>query len=107
MKQPEFKKAMEMEAEAEHRRGKETSRAKSIWHEESNQIATVLNSIHQVQAHRLDRSRSAQEINKSEAETVDVMETLQRAISNVEKEMAKNLKFLRKEIDTRNTTTPR
>ena len=46
--------------------GKETSRAKSIWHEESNQIATVLNSIHQfkIQAHRLNRSRSGQEINK-------------------------------------------
>ena len=58
-----------MEAEAEHRRGegKETSRAKSIWHEENNQIATVLNSIHQftIQAHRLDRSRSAQEINNN------------------------------------------
>ena len=46
--------------------GKETSKAKSIWREESNQIATMLNSIHQfkIQAHRLDRSRSAQEINK-------------------------------------------
>ena len=46
--------------------GKETSRVKSIWHEESNQIATVLNSIRQceIQADRLDRSRSAQEINK-------------------------------------------
>ena len=106
--------------------GKETSRVKSIWHEESNQIATVLNSIHQfkMQAHRLDRSRTAQEINKhvsptvstktvkikeakdfskSEAEMVDVMDTLQRANSNVEKEMAKNLAFLQKEIDTRNT----
>ena len=47
-------------------RVKKTSRAKSIWHEESNQIATVLNSIHQfqIQAHRLDRNRSTQEINK-------------------------------------------
>ena len=46
--------------------GKETSKAKSLWREESNQIATMLNSIHQfkIQAHRLDRSRSAQEINK-------------------------------------------
>ena len=45
---------------------KETSRAKSIWHEESNHIATVLNSIHRfkIQAHMLNRSRSAQEINK-------------------------------------------
>ena len=47
-------------------RVKETSRAKSVRHEESNQVATVLNSIHQfkIPAHRLDRSRSAQEINK-------------------------------------------
>ena len=53
--------------------GKETSRAKSIWHEESNQIATVLNSIHQfkIQAHRLDRSRSAQEINKHVSDGVN------------------------------------
>ena len=103
---------------------KETSRAKSIRHEESNQIATVLNSFFQflIQAHRLDRNRSGQEItkhvstvstktvkvkeakvfSKSEAEMVDVMDTLQRAISNVEK-VPKNLTFLQKEIDTRNT----
>ena len=31
------------------------------------------------------------------------MDTLQRAISNVDKEMAKNLTFLKKEIDTRST----
>ena len=91
-----------------------------------NQIATVLNSIHQfkIQAHSFDRSRSAQEINKHVSDVinkdrekskkrktsanqklsgVDVMDTLQRAISNVEKEMAKNLTLLRKEIDTRNT----
>ena len=45
---------------------KETSRAKSIWHEESNQIAIVVISFHQfkIQADKLDRSRSAQEINK-------------------------------------------
>ena len=78
-----------------------------------------MNSIHQVKipAHMLNRSRSAQEINKlktvktkeaknfskSEAELVDVMDTLQRTISIVEKEMAKKLAFLQKEIDTRNT----
>ena len=52
---------------------KETSRAKSIWHEESNKIVTVLSSIHQfkIPAHMLKRSRSAQ------ADMVDVMETLQ------------------------------
>ena len=64
-----------------------------------------------------NRSRSAQEINKkktvknkeaknfskSEAELVDVMDTLQHAISNIDKEIAKNTAFLYKEIDTRNT----
>ena len=47
--------------------------------------------------------KEAKDFSKSEAEMVDVMDTLQRAISNVEKEMAKNLTFLQKEIDTRNT----
>ena len=65
----------------------------------------------------LNRSRSAQEINKlktvktkeaknfskSEAELADVMDTLQHAISIIEKEIAKNTAFLQKEIDARNT----
>ena len=81
-----------------------------------------------ISAHRLNRSRSAQEINKhvsdsiraenkpksaktkeakgfskSGAELVDVMDTFQRTISVIEKEIAKNPTFLQKEIDTRNT----
>ena len=40
---------------------------------------------------------------KSEAESVDVIDTLQRTISIIEKEIAKNPTFLQKEIDTRNT----
>ena len=90
----------------------------------------MLNNIHQfkILAHRLNRSRNAQEINKhvsdgfraenkpktaktkeakdfrkSEAELVDVMDTFQRVISIIEKEMAKNFTFLQKEIGTRNT----
>ena len=89
----------------------------------------MLNSIHQfkIQAHRLARSRRTQEINKpvsdgvykhpventcdfeakdfskSEAELVDVKDTTSDVISNVDKEMAKNLTFLQKEIDTRNS----
>ena len=85
--------------------------------QQSNKIATVMNNIHQfkIPAHRLNRSRSAQEINKhvsddvraenkpktaktkeakdfnkSEAELVDVMDTFQHRISIIEKEMAKN-----------------
>ena len=112
-------------------RVKETSRAKTIWHEESNQIGTALHNIHQIKipAHRLNRRRSAQEINKyvsddvraenkpntaktkeaedfskSEAVLVGVTDTLQHWISNIEKEkMAKNPTFLQKGIDTRNT----
>ena len=48
-------------------------------------------------------SKEAKDFSKSEAEMVDVMDTLQRSISNVEKVLAKNLTFLQKEIDTRNT----
>ena len=40
---------------------------------------------------------------KSEAESVDVIDTLQRTISIVKKEIAKNPTFLQKEIDTRKT----
>ena len=73
-----------------------------------NKIGTVLNNIHQfkIPAHRLNRSRSAQEINKdrkTEAELADVMDTLQHAISIIEKEIAKNLTFLQKEIAKRST----
>ena len=83
----------------------------------------MLNSIHQfkIPAHMPNRSRSAQEINKlktvktkeaknfskSEAELVDVMDTLQHAISIIDKEIAKNTAFLQKEIDTRNTNNAR
>ena len=49
------------------------------------------------------KTKEAKNFSKSETEMVDVMDTHQRAISNVEKEMAKNLTFLQKEIDTRNT----
>ena len=86
-------------------------------------VATVMNNIHQfkIPAHRLNRSRSAQEINKhvsddvraenkpktaktkeakdfntSEAELVDVMDTLQHGISIIENEMAKNPIFMEK-----------
>ena len=47
--------------------------------------------------------KEAKDFSKSEAEMEDVMDTFQRAISNVEKNMAKNLRFSQKEIDTRNT----
>ena len=42
---------------------KETSRAKSIWHNEGNKIKTVLNNSCQfkIPAHMLNRNRSAQD----------------------------------------------
>ena len=49
------------------------------------------------------KPKEAKNFSKSEAELVDVMDTLQHAISIIEKEIAKNPAFLQKEIDTRNT----
>ena len=49
------------------------------------------------------KNKGAREFSKSEAEWVDVMDTLQHAISIIEKEIAKNLAFLQKEIDAGNT----
>ena len=94
---------------------KETNRAKSVRHEESNKNAIVLNSSHQLKIpeHILNRNRSAHEINvktkeaknfsKSGVEMVDVMDTLQHVISISEKEMAKTCTFLQKGTNTRNT----
>ena len=48
--------------------------------------------------------KGAKEFSKSETEWVDVMDTLQHAISIIEKEIAKNHTFLQTEIDTVNTS---
>ena len=48
------------------------------------------------------REREAKDFSKSEAELLDVVDTLQCAISIIQKEMAKNPVFLQKKIDTRN-----
>ena len=52
---------------------------------------------------RTSQRKEAEDFSNSEAEVVDVMDTLQHAISIIEKETAKNLAFLPKEIGTRNT----
>ena len=68
-KQPEIKKVTEMEAEAEHRR------------EEGNQqseINLARGKQPDCQAHRLDRSRSAQEINKHVSDSIKRSERLQQ-----------------------------
>ena len=46
------------------------------------------------------RDKSAKDFSKSEAELVGVADTFQRAISIIEKEMAKEPAFLQKRIDT-------
>ena len=51
------------------------------------------------------RTKEVKDFSKSEAELVDVMDTLQRTISIIEKEIAKNPAFLQKEIDTGNTNS--
>ena len=49
------------------------------------------------------KPKEAKNFIKSEAELADVMDTLQRTISIIEKEIAKYHTFLQKEIGTRNT----
>ena len=49
------------------------------------------------------KTKEAKNINKSEVEMVDVMDTLLRVISIIEQEVAKNLTILQNDIDTRNT----
>ena len=98
---------------------KKTSRAKSIRRNGKQQYCDSVEQHPPVKipAHRLNRSRSAlkrstktvktreaTDFSKSEAEMVDVMDTLQHVISIIGKEMAKNVTFLQKEIGTRNKT---
>ena len=61
-----------------------------------------MNYLHQFKTKTV-KTKEAKDYSKSEAEMVDVMDTLQHVISIIEKEMARNLTFLQKEIDTRNT----
>ena len=49
------------------------------------------------------KTKEAKDHSKSETEMVDVMDTLQRTISIIEMEIAKNHTFVQKEIGTRNT----
>ena len=47
-----------------------------------------------------ENPEGAKQFSKFDAELVDVMDTFQHATSIIEKEVAKNLVFLQKEIDT-------
>ena len=83
---------------------KEASRAKSIWHEESNRIVKhISDGFRAEKKPKTAKTKEAKDFSKSDAEMVDVMDTLQHVISIIEKEMAKNLSLLQKEIDTQNT----
>ena len=53
------------------------------------------------------KTKEAKNTSKSEAEVVDVMDTLQRTISIIKKEIAKNPTFLQKVIDPRNPNSIR
>ena len=56
---------------------------------------------------KTSKTKEAKDFSKSEAELVDVMDTFHRTVSIIEKETAKNLVFLKKEIDTRNPNSIR
>ena len=82
-------------------------------------IRTVLNNIHQlINKHVSDgiraenepktaKTKEAKDFNKSEAELVDVMDTFQRTISIIEKEIGKNPTFLQRKSTHGTRTTPR
>ena len=86
---------------------KETSRAKSIRRNEEQPDWDSVEQHSSVQAHtrstKTVKTKEAKDCSKSEAEMVDVMDTLQHVISVIQKEMANNTTFLQKGIDTRNT----
>ena len=53
-------------------------------------------------ATNLPKTKRGEDFSQSKAEPVNVVNTLQRAVPNTEKEMAKNPAFLLKKIDTQN-----
>ena len=57
--------------------------------------------IRKLTAARAVREQEAKDFSKSETPLLDVVDTLQRGISVIQKEMAKNTAFLQKKIDTR------
>ena len=56
----------------------------------------------EVAARTVVPTKGAKGFSKPEAELVEVVDTFQRAISIIEKEMTEHLAFLQKRIDTRN-----
>ena len=113
-----IEQAMEMQAEAERRKREGDQQSKiSLGQRRPTRLGQCcttfissrsrLTGSTEAEAHtrptKTAKTKEAKDFDKSEAEMVDVMDTLQRVISIIEKEMAQNLTFLQKEFDTRNT----
>ena len=64
--------------------------------------AGIAASDNELSAATVVRTKEETDYSKSESELVDVVDTLERAISIIQREMAKNPAFLQKKIDTRN-----
>eukprot|EP00450_Noctiluca_scintillans_P002421 CAMPEP_0194482150 /NCGR_PEP_ID=MMETSP0253-20130528/4235_1 /TAXON_ID=2966 /ORGANISM="Noctiluca scintillans" /LENGTH=688 /DNA_ID=CAMNT_0039321673 /DNA_START=47 /DNA_END=2116 /DNA_ORIENTATION=+ len=62
----------------------------------------IASSDNELSAATVVRTKEETDYSRSEAELVDVVDTLERAISIIQREMAKNPAFLQKKIDTRN-----
>ena len=82
---------------------KETSRAKSMWHEDKRSTSMSPTVSELRTSPKTAKTKEAKDFSKSEAEMVDVMDAFQQVISIIEKEMVKNLTSLQKQTDTQNT----
>jgi len=80
----------------------DAAKAESAGADVSSLASEIASSDSELTAAKAVRAKEAKDFSKSEAELVDVVDTLQRAISIIEKEMAKNPAFLQKKIDTQN-----
>jgi len=80
----------------------DAAKAESAGADVSSLASEIASSDSELTAAKAVRAKEAKDFSQSEAELVDVVDTLQRAISIIEKEMSKNPAFLQKKIDTQN-----
>jgi len=80
----------------------DAAKAESAGADVSSLASEIASSDAELTAAKAVRAKEAKDFSQSEAELVDVVDTLQRAISIIEKEMSKNPAFLQKKIDTQN-----
>ena len=78
------------------------ARAESATADISSLASQIASADSELTAARGVREKEAKDFSKSESELLDVVDTLQRAISIIQKKKAKNPAFLQKNIDTRN-----